>query len=46
MAYISDFLIEICNTHTMIFGYQTYFFSQFTFKLHLALFAIDCLLWV
>ena len=36
MAYISDCLMEICNTHTINFSYQTHFFSQFTFKLHLA----------
>ena len=36
MAYISDCLIETCNTHTITSGYQTQFFSQFTFKLQLA----------
>ena len=46
MAYISDSLIEICNTHTITFGYQTHFFSQFTFELHLAWNVFDCLLWV
>ena len=34
MAFISDCLMEICNAHTITFGYQTHFFSQFTFKLH------------
>ena len=34
MAYISDCLIEIYNSHTITFGYQTHFFSQFTFELH------------
>ena len=28
----SDCLIEICNTQTITFGYQTHFFLQFTFK--------------
>ena len=46
MAYISYCLIGICKTHTINFGYQTYFISQFTFKLHLAWNAFDCLLWV
>ena len=46
MAYISDCLIEICNTHTITFVYQTHFFSQFGFKLQLARNAFDCLLWV
>ena len=32
MAKISDCLIEICYTHTITFGYQTHFPSQFTFK--------------
>ena len=45
MATISDCLIQICNTHTITFGYQTHFLSQFTFKLHLARKAFDCLLW-
>ena len=36
MAYISNYLMEICNTHTITSGYQTHFFSQFTFKLNLA----------
>ena len=45
-TYISDCLIEICNTHTVTFGYQTHFFSQFTFQLHLAWNVFDCLLWV
>ena len=36
IAYISECLIEICNAHTISFGYQTHLFSQFTFKLHLA----------
>ena len=27
MAYISDCLMEICNTHTITFGYQTPFFN-------------------
>ena len=43
---MSDRMIEIYNTHTIIFGYQTHFSSQFTFKLHLAWNVIDCLLWV
>ena len=38
-AYISNCLIEICNTHTITFDYQTFFFSQFTFKLH---FGMNC----
>ena len=46
IAYISDCLIEICNTHTTTFGYQTHFFSQFTFKLHLEWIAFDYVLWV
>ena len=46
MTYISDCLIEICNTHTITFGYQTHFFSQFTFELHLAWNVFGCLLWV
>ena len=46
MAYISVCLIEICNTHTITFGYQTHFFSQWTFELHLAWNVFDCLLWV
>ena len=46
MSYIADCLIEICNTHTITFGYQTHFFSQFTFKLHLAWNVFDCLVWV
>ena len=28
MGYISDCLIEICNTHTITFGYQTHFFHN------------------
>ena len=39
-------MIEICNTLTINFGYQTRFFSQITFKLHLARNVFDCLLWV
>ena len=39
-------MIEICNTHTITVGYQTYFFSHFTFKLLLAWNVFDCLLWV
>ena len=35
MAYKSDCFIEICNTHAINFGSETYFFSRFTFKLHL-----------
>ena len=46
MAYISDCLNEICNTNTITFGYRTHFLSQFTFKLHWAWNAFDCLLWV
>ena len=46
MAYISDCFIEICNTHTITFVYQTHFFSQFTFELHLAWNVFDWLLWV
>ena len=46
MAYISHCLMEICNTHIITFGYQTHFFSQFTFELHLAWKVFDCLLWV
>ena len=46
MAYISDCYIEICNTHTITFGYQTHVFSQFTLELHLAWNVSDCLLWV
>ena len=46
MTYISDCLIEICNTHTITFGYQTHFFSHFTFVLHLTWNVFDCLLWV
>ena len=42
--YLSDFLMEICNTHTITFGYQTHIFSQFIFKLHIAWKAFDCLL--
>ena len=45
MAFNSDCLIEICNTHTITFDYQTHFFSQFTFKLQLAWNVFDCLLW-
>ena len=36
MAQMTDCMIEICNTHAITFGYQTHFFLQFTFKLHLA----------
>ena len=36
IAYVSDCMIEICNTHTITFGYQRHFFTQFNFKLHLA----------
>ena len=43
MSYISDCLIEICNTHSVTFGYQSHFFSQFTFKLNIALISFDCL---
>ena len=32
MAFLSDILIEICNTHTINFVYQTHFFSQYTMK--------------
>ena len=46
MAYKSVCLIEICNTHTITFGYQTHLLSQFTFKLHLAWNDFDCLHWV
>ena len=46
IAYKSVCLIEICNTHTITFGYQTHLLSQFTFKLHLAWNDFDCLLWV
>ena len=46
MAYTSDCFIEICNTHTITFGYQTHFFSQLTFELHLAWNVLDCFLWV
>ena len=46
MPLLSDCLIEICNTHTITFGYQIHFFSQITFKLHLAWKVFDCLLWV
>ena len=46
MAIISDCLIEIYNTHTITFGYQTHFFSHFTFKLHSAWNSFDCLLWI
>ena len=46
MAYVSECLIEICNTHTITFGYQFLFFSQFTFEFHLAWNVFDCLLWV
>ena len=45
MAYISDCYIEICNTHTITFGYQTHVFSQFTLESHLAWNVFDCLLW-
>ena len=44
MADVSDCFNEICNTHAIIFGYQTHVFSQFTFKLLLAWNAFDCLL--
>ena len=46
VAYVSDFMIETCNTHTITFGYQRQFFSQFTFKLQLAWNGSDCLLWI
>ena len=46
IPYITDCVIEICNTHTITFGYQTHFFPQFTFKLNLAWNVFDCLLWV
>ena len=36
IAYLSECLIEICNAHTISFGYQTHFFSHFTFNLHFA----------
>ena len=44
MPYIVDCLIEICNTHTITFRYQTHFFSQISFTLHLARNVFDCLL--
>ena len=44
--HISDCLTEICSFQTINFGYQTHFFSQFTFKLHLAWNVSDCSLWV
>ena len=46
MANQFDCFIEICNIRTIIFGYWTYFLSQFTFKIHLAWNAFDCLLWL
>ena len=46
IAYMSDCMIEICNTHAITFGYETHFFSQFTFKLHSAWNVLDRLLWV
>ena len=46
ISYISDILIEICNIHTITFGYQFQLVSQFTFNLDLAWIAFDCLLWV
>ena len=39
-------MIEIFNFHTNTFGYQTHFFSQFTFQLKLARNVFDFLLWV
>ena len=46
IAYISDNLIEICNTHTITLGYQTQFLSQLTFNLDSAWNDFDCLLLV
>ena len=46
VAYVSDCMIEICNAHTITFGYERHFSSQFTFKLRLARKAFDCLVWV
>ena len=45
MANISDCLIKICKTHTIIFGYQNHFLPHFASKFHLAWNAIDYLLW-
>ena len=36
IAFVSDCVVEICNNHTITFGYQRLFFSQFSFKLHMA----------
>ena len=44
MAFISVCLNETSNTPTVTFGYQTNFFSQSTFKLHLEWNGFDCLL--
>ena len=44
MAYMSDCMIEICNTQTITVGYQKRFLSQITFKLHLVLHDFDFLL--
>ena len=46
VAYMSDYMIEIFNTHTITFGYEKHSVSQFTFKLHLAWNVFDCLLQV
>ena len=35
-AYVSDCITDICNTHTITFGYKRYFLSHFNLKLHLA----------
>ena len=43
---MSACLIDVCSTHTITFGYQTHFSSQFTFKLHLAWNVFGCLLWL
>ena len=40
MAYLSDCLMEICNTHTIKFGYQTHFFLTIYLQ---ATFSMKCL---
>ena len=42
LASISDCVIENCNTHTIPFGYQRRFLSQFTYELLLARIDLVC----
>ena len=40
MAYMSDCMIEICNTHTITFGYQRHSFLTIDFQVT---FSMKCL---